>query len=77
LQEAAEGLDLVLGPMREIGERTLVGLFALAPAFAEEDGGRGVAVGDDLDVHGIYYAYYIMHIKDNNVNYMGTYCRSQ
>src|SRR5271165_2775640 len=73
LQQAAEGLDLLLGPMGEIGEGALVGLVAFAPTFAEEDGGRGVAVGDGLDVHGSNYAYYINQAKGNNVNYMGTY----
>jgi hypothetical protein len=32
-----------------------MGFLALTPAFAEQDGGRGVAVGDGFDVHGSYY----------------------
>jgi hypothetical protein len=43
-------------------------LVAFPPALAEEDGGRGVAVGDGLDVHGSYYAR-----QAKSVNYMGTF----
>ena len=50
-QHAAQGFDLVLGPIGEVGQGALAGFLALAPAFAQEDGGRGVAVGDDVDVH--------------------------
>src|SRR5438105_15856739 len=35
--------------------------------------GRGVAVGDGLDVHGSYYAHINKAVKENNVNYMGTF----
>ena len=52
LQEAAEGIDFWLGPVGEVGQSALAGFRAFAPTFAEEDRGRGVAVGDGLDVHG-------------------------
>jgi hypothetical protein len=51
-QQAAEGFDFLLGPSGEIGQGALAGFVPFAPGFAEEDGGRGVAVGDDIDVHG-------------------------
>ena len=59
MQQATEGLDFFLGPMGEIGEGALAGFVAFAPAFAEEDGGRGVTVGDGFDIHGTDYAYYL------------------
>ena len=52
LEDTAEGVDLGGGPRREVGEGTFDDLGALAEALAEEDGGRGVAVGDGLYIHG-------------------------
>src|SRR6266704_2225207 len=57
-ENTAEGDDLSGGPRGEIGEGVFDNLCALAAALAEEDGGRGVAVGDGLDVHG----YIIPHL---------------
>ena len=37
--------------MGEIGDGAVVDLAVFAGALAEEDSGRGVAVGDDGDVH--------------------------
>src|ERR1700736_2305369 len=51
-QQAAQGFYFFLGPVGEVGQGALVGFVALAPALAEEDGGRGIAVGDGFDVHG-------------------------
>jgi hypothetical protein len=51
-EDTAEGVDLSGGPRREVGEGTFDDLGALAEALAEEDGGRGVAVGDRFDIHG-------------------------
>jgi hypothetical protein len=45
---------------------------ALPPAFAEEEGGRGVAVGNGFDVHGSYYSQIVATVKHNIYNYMGT-----
>ena len=62
-QQAAEGLDFFLGPIGEVGQGALAGFVAFAPALAEEDGGRGVAVGDGFDVHGSYYAHLLIIVK--------------
>jgi hypothetical protein len=62
-QQAAEGLDFFLGPMGEVGQGALAGFVAFASALAEEDGGRGVAVGDGLDVHGSHYAHLMFTVK--------------
>src|SRR5450755_3960495 len=63
-QQAAESLDFFLGPIGEVGQGALAGFVAFAPALAEEDGGRGVAVGDGFDVHGSYYAHLLTIVKD-------------
>ncbi len=47
----------------EVGQGALAGFVAFPPALAEEDGGRGVAVGDGLDVHGSYYEHIIFTVK--------------
>ena len=52
LEDASQALDFVCGPIGEIGEGAFADFFAVAPAFAQEDGGAGVAVGDGLNVHG-------------------------
>src|SRR6266704_3541396 len=50
-QQAAKGFDFLLGPIGEIGQGALAGFVAFAPAFAEEDGGWGIAIGDGGDIH--------------------------
>ena len=39
-------------PLRQVGEGTFTDVAGLAIGFAQQDGGRGVSVGDGLDVHG-------------------------
>jgi hypothetical protein len=51
LQDGAQGIDFGWGPVGEIGDGAVVDLAVFAEAFAEEDGGRGVAIGDGGDVH--------------------------
>jgi len=76
LQEAAEGFDFLFGPMGEVGQGALVGNRAFAPAFAEEDSGRGVAIGDGVDVHGSIVHKLLSIYKHNYITYMGTLWRS-
>ena len=51
LQDGAHGIDLSGRPMGEVGEGTVEDFAVEAEGLAEEDGRRGVAVGDDGDVH--------------------------
>jgi hypothetical protein len=51
----------------------LHGLLTFAPAFAEEDGGAGVAVENGFDVHGSHDTSPIHAVKENITTYMGTY----
>src|SRR6516162_9862771 len=62
-QQAAEALDFLWRPGGKVGQGALTGFVALAPAFAEEDGGRGVAVGDDGDVHANVISQQLHHVS--------------
>src|SRR6266566_7010244 len=62
-QDATEVFDFFFGPIGEIGQGALAGFLSLAPGLAEEHGRRGVAVGDDVDVHGCNKSHIIRHVK--------------
>jgi len=51
-EHTTERVDLGGGPRGEVREGAFHNLAAAAEALAEEDGGRGVAVGDGFYVHG-------------------------
>ena len=51
-QQTAKGLDLLGGPIGEIGESALADLAFFAPGLAQQNSGGRVTVGDTLDVHG-------------------------
>jgi hypothetical protein len=59
--------------MGEVGDGAIVDFAILAEGFAEEDGGRGVAVGDDRDVHATILAYQMRIFKSQITTYMTTY----
>ena len=71
-QDAAQEVDLSGGPGGEIGEGALLDLGADADGFAEEDGRRGVAVGDGLDVHGSMIQLVSTQYK-TNISYLHGY----
>jgi hypothetical protein len=50
-EHPAQTLDLGLRPIGDVGERARLDLAALAIAFAQQDGGRRIAVGNARDVH--------------------------
>jgi hypothetical protein len=52
LQDAAQALDMLRRPVRQIEQRALADALAVPIALAQEDGGRRPAVGDGLDIHG-------------------------
>jgi hypothetical protein len=51
-EDEAESIDLGRGPVGKISEGLLADFRAFADGLAEEDSGRGVAIGDGFDVHG-------------------------
>ena len=51
-EEDSEPGDEMGGPFGEVGQRAFAHLAGVAIGLAKQDGGRGVAVGDGLDVHG-------------------------
>jgi hypothetical protein len=64
-QSPAESVELKSGEMRDVGDGASLDLAVEAIGFAEEDGGRGVAIGHGSDVH----AYLIPHIHHNYKSY--------
>jgi hypothetical protein len=73
-EEAAEGVDLGGGPSGKIGEGSFNDTAIKTRGFAEEDGGRGVAVGDGLDVHGYIIKYFYNY---NNTPMYNTWVHQQ
>jgi hypothetical protein len=53
LEDPAEQIDLGGRPVGEISEGAFDDCVAYARGLAEEHGGRGDAVGDSIDVHGL------------------------
>ena len=52
LEEDTQAGDDMIGALGEVGDGTFSDLAVLTEGLAEENGGRGVAVGDGVDVHG-------------------------
>jgi len=53
-EDAAQQIDLRRGPLGKVGERAFDDFVAHAGGLAQQDRRRGVAVGDGVDVHGLY-----------------------
>src|SRR5262245_39118259 len=51
VEDLAEGVDLLRGSMGEVGDGAVLDCAIEAKRVAEEDGGRGVAVGDGGHIH--------------------------
>jgi hypothetical protein len=75
VQEATESLHFLGRPGGEVGEGAFADFGAFADGLAEEDGGRGVAVGDGLDVHGTIMTQLSFIDKSISFIYMGTHER--
>jgi hypothetical protein len=58
-QGQAEGIDLMRAEMGDIGESASLDFAVFAEGFAEEDGGRGVAIGDGSHIHAYIISQYI------------------
>jgi hypothetical protein len=71
-QNGAEGVELGRRPIREIGEGAVADLAVETEGLAEEDGGRGVAIGDSGDVHAYYISQHYNIYKHNITYYMTT-----
>ena len=52
LEHPAKALDLLRGPVGEVGQGAFADPTAFAPAFSKQRRGPGVAVGDGFNVHG-------------------------
>jgi hypothetical protein len=58
--------------MREVGQGTRFDLAVFAVGFAEEDGGRGVAIGDGGHVHAYIISQLFRSCKRKSSDYMLT-----
>src|SRR6516225_3413011 len=76
-EDAAEGIDLSGGPVGEIREGALDDFLAHPRGLAEEHGGRGVAIGDDVDVHGQSRFTEYSNSSGQSSIYMGTLRRKK
>jgi len=52
LEQSSEGLDLMVGPMGEIGQGAFDDLVALPCALSQQNGGPRVSIGYGFDIHG-------------------------
>jgi hypothetical protein len=59
----------------EIGDGALTDPAVIAEGLAQEDGWRGVTVGDGLDIHGHMYRTFALYsnIYSININYLHGY----
>src|SRR5271157_4516549 len=64
-QQAAEGFNAGRGPVRQVGDGAILDLTILPEGFAQEDGRRGIAVGDGGDIHDFYIQVIESHVNDN------------
>jgi hypothetical protein len=71
-QDGAESIKLGGRPMREVSEGSVTDPAIETKGLAEEDSGRGVAVGDGSDVHAYIVSYQHIVVKYNNNYYMTT-----
>ena len=62
-EDAAEGLDGGVGELGEVGEGALPDFPGVTVGLSEEDGGRRVAVGHAVDIHGYPLYQYISKLK--------------
>src|SRR5713101_3193593 len=63
-QHPPQRLDLRRRPIRQIGQRALLDLVAVAIAFAQQDRGWRIAIGNALDVHGELESSRIRKVKN-------------
>src|ERR1019366_2442230 len=64
-QDAAQALDMVGRPVRQIEQRALAHALAVPIALAQQDGGRRIPVGDGFDIHGESIAQHRHEINEN------------
>lgn len=71
-EDQAQGRDLFGRPVGDIGQGAIFDFAVLAEGLAQEEGGRGSAVGHDGDIHADYIAIYTQPVKSYYINYMTT-----
>src|SRR5215470_8749478 len=71
-QHTAQRFNLILAPVRQIGERSLLNFVAVAIALLQHNRGRGVSVGNAFDVHGKPESRGLTLVNRHPKFYMGT-----
>src|SRR5215471_2957216 len=71
-QHTAQRFNLILAPVRQIGERSLLDFVAVAIALPQQNRGRGVSVGNAFDVHGKLESCGLALVTSHPKLYMGT-----
>ncbi len=75
-QQAAEGLDTLVRPIREVGKGALNYAMPFTASLAEQSRGTRAAVGHVLDVHGNYLNAISLKMQVLSVYAMGTLRRA-
>ena len=77
LEQRAQAFDERGRPVTEVEQGALLDLAVDAIALAQEDSGRGIAVGNGLDVHG--YSYRLLYATSTHklAIYMATFWRQK
>src|ERR1700751_5986886 len=73
LEQGAQAFDDLRRPVTEVEQGPLLDLAVDAIALAQQDGGRGIAVGNGLDVHGYLYRESMNISTYNLAIYMATF----
>jgi hypothetical protein len=71
LEQSFEGLDLMLGPMGEIGQGAFDDLVSLPRALSQQNGRSGVSIGYSFDIHGNMLSEYLMLNQEKKVHLHG------
>jgi hypothetical protein len=72
LEQDPKVLDQLRIPVRQVGQRALDDLAALAIALAQQDGRGRAAIGDGLDVHAYMVSPSSPATREKTLHYMAT-----
>ena len=71
-QEHPQSRDDLGIPVGDVGQGAFLDLALLAVGLAHEDGGRGIAVGDEVDMHDDENTPCLNQCKRKTLHYMAT-----
>src|SRR5438874_10541478 len=71
-QQTAQGVNARAGPGGNVGERAVLDFAIFTVGFAQQEGGRRVAIGDFSHIHADMIVSEIRNVKHNMTKYMTT-----